>query len=194
MSKKKYLKQKDMKILLELTSEEICDFDCGAICSKKSINKIPYCCDIDKVIPVLYRGEFDYFNKRSDLWKEFKPRNKHERKLVDELESNQVMAKCKGPKKCDRRYRGFVCRNFPTYPYFNSSGKVVGLFFSRTLNGKCVLIDHPEFIRKKYIRDNVKFWNRLLELVPDELEFYQQFAKTSEKRMRSIGKEFIVMR
>lgn len=191
---KKYLIQKDVKVLLEFSDEEICDFDCGEICSKKNRNRIPYCCDIDKVVPILYRAEFEYFQKRSDMWRIFKPRNKEEKKMVEELENYQVLARCKGPKKCDRPYRGFVCRNFPTYPYFNSRGRVVGLFFSRTLNGKCVLIDRPDFIRKKYIRANVKFWNYLFDHIPGEREFHQKFAATSEKRMRTLGKEFIILR
>ena len=191
---KKHLKVKDIEKLLEFTSEEICDFDCGEICSRKNRNRIPYCCDIDKVVPVLYREEFDYFKKRTDMWRLFRPRCKEEKKMVDELDKNQVMARCKGPKKCDRRYRGFVCRNFPTYPYFNGKGRVVGLFFSRTLNGKCVLIDRPEIIRKEYIRSQIKFWNYLLNRVPGEREFYQKFASSSKKRQRTLGKKFIVLR
>ena len=114
--------------------------------------------------------------------------------MVTELDENQVMARCKGPKKCDRRYRGLVCRNFPTYPYFNGKGRVVGLFFSRTLNGKCILVDQPDMIRKRYIRSQIKFWNYLLDRVPGEREFYQKFAASSEKRQRTLGKKFIVLR
>ena len=191
---KKYLTQRDVRILLDLTDEEICDFDCGQICARKNRNKIPYCCDIDKVIPILYRSVFEYFQKHTDMWCLFKPRNKHERKMVEELEDYQVMARCKGAQKCERHYRAFVCRNFPTYPYFNSHGRVVGLFFSRTLNGKCILIDRPEFIRKKYIRANIEFWNYLLDRVTGEREFYQKFARTSEKRHGSLGKDFIILR
>jgi len=191
---RKYLSEKDIKILLDYSSEEIADFDCGEVCSRKNRNKIPYCCDDDKVIPVLYTAELDYYKKHSRLWREFRPRNKHERKMAEELESYNILAKCKGPGKCEREYRAFVCRNFPTYPYFNGNGRVVGLFFSRTLNGKCVLIDKPELIRKKYIRGQVKFWNYIFDRIPGEREFHMQFAKTAEKRMKSLGKEFIVLR
>jgi thiol-disulfide isomerase/thioredoxin len=191
---KKYLSEKDIITLLKLSSEEIADFDCGAECSKRNRNKVPYCCDIEKVIPVLYRAEFDYFSKRSKMWREFKPRNKAEREMAEELEGYNMLAKCRGVAKCERENRGFVCRNFPTYPYFNKSGKVVGMFFSRTLNPNCILIDKPDLIRKEYIRSQIKFWNYIFDRVPGEREFHMKFAKTSEKRMKSIGKEFFVMR
>ena len=191
---KKFLTRKDVVTLLDLASEEICDFDCGEVCASKNRNKVPYCCDDDKVIPVLYRGELEYFQKRSQLWREFKPRTKHERKLVNELEDHNVMARCKGPAKCERDHRGFVCRSFPTYPWFGRNDRVTGLYFSRTLNGKCVLIDRPELIRKKYIRNQIRFWNYLLDRVDGEREFYRDFAASSKKRLTSHGKEFIVLK
>ena len=188
------LTQKDLKILLELSDEEIANFDCGAVCAKKNRNKIPYCCDVDSVIPVLYRAEFEYFQKRSKLWREFRPRSRHEKKMVAELEDYYIMAKCRGPAKCERKHRGLVCRNFPTYPYFDKAGRLVGLFFSRTLNGNCVLIDRPDLIRKKYIKSQMKFWNYLFDRMEGEREFHMKFAQTSEKRLKSIGKNFIVLR
>ena len=54
---KKFLTRKDVVTLLELASEEICDFDCGEVCASKNRNKIPYCCDDDKVIPLPDRNK-----------------------------------------------------------------------------------------------------------------------------------------
>ena len=123
------------------------------------------------------------------MWKKHKP---HKDENLQELVFS-IYAKCKGYGKCDRRFRCIVCRNFPTYPYFNSGGKTIGLFFNRSLKGKCYLIDRPAVIREEFIKANVKFWNFLLPKVPEEWDFYIKFAEQMEKMVKRHGRRFIVL-
>ncbi len=183
------LKKKDFDHIFELLDEEVCDFDCGEICSGRNRESLPYCCDNETAMPVLYHEEYDYLRKCTEMWKKHKPKKGEK---LEELEY-QIYAKCEGPAKCDRRYRGVVCRNFPTYPWFDDDGKVIALFFSRTLKGKCYLVDRPALIRKEFIGTNIEFWNYVLPKVKGEWDFYRSFAKQTEKMVRRHGLNFILL-
>jgi len=183
------LTPKDFKHIYKLLDEEICDFDCGEICSDRNRNGLPYCCDNETAIPVLYHEEYEYLKKRTDMWKKHKPKKSEK---LEELEY-QIYAHCKGPAHCEREHRGIVCRNFPTYPYFDDDGKCIALFFNRTLKGQCYLIDRPALIRKEYIRTNIEFWNYILPKVKDEWDFYRSFAKKMERMANRHELNFVLM-
>lgn len=184
------LTAKDIEYIYKLLDVEMCDFDCGKICASKRKNKIPYCCENIKAMPVLYREEYKFLKAKTKMWKEHKP---HKTEKLSELEFS-IYAKCKGHKNCERRFRGIVCRNFPTYPYFNPGGKTIGLFFNRSLKGKCYLIDRPALIRKDFIEANIEFWNYLLPKIPMEWDFYIRLAEQTEKMLKRHGIRFVILK
>jgi hypothetical protein len=184
------LTDKDIKHMYGLLDGEMCDFDCGEVCSLKHRKRMPYCCENINAMPVLYREEYKYLRSQTKMWKKHNPR---EGEHLDELEFS-IYAKCKGYDKCERRFRGIVCRNFPTYPYFNAGGKAIGLFFNRSLKGRCYLIDRPGVIRKEFIKANIEFWNFLLPKVPDEWDFYIKFAEQMERMVKRHGRRFIILK
>ncbi len=183
------LKEKDFKHIFKLLDEEICDIDCGEICSSRNQEGIPYCCDNETAIPVLYHEEYEYLKTRTDMWEKHKPKKKEK---LEDLEY-QIYVKCRGATECDRRYRAVVCRNFPTYPYFDESGRVIALFFNRTLKGQCYLVDRPALIRKDFVRSNIEFWNYILPKVKGEWDFYRSFAKKVEKMVRRHDLNFVLL-
>ena len=184
------LRKRDFEHMRRLLEEEICDFDCGAICSGRNQERIPYCCDNEISAPVLYHEEYEYLTKRTDMWKKYKPKKSEK---LEDLEY-QIYAKCRGPAKCDRLHRAIVCRNFPTYPYFDEDGRAIALFFNRSLKGKCYLVDRPALIRKEFVRKNIEFWNYVLPKVKGEWDFYRSFAKGMEKMVRRHGLNFVLLR
>jgi hypothetical protein len=184
------LTDRDIEHSLKLLREEICDFDCGAICASRNRDGVPYCCDNSTAIPVLYREEYRYLKKRTGMWRHHKPKKSEK---LEDLEY-QIYAKCRGPENCEREHRGIVCRNFPTYPYFDKNGKCVALFFNRTLKHQCYLVDRPALIRKEFIQANVRFWNFILPKVKGEWDFYRSFADRMERMAKRHGINFVLLR
>jgi hypothetical protein len=183
------LTEKDIKHMYKLLDVEICDLDCGKICAANRKSRVPYCCENVAAMPVLYRKEYKYLRSKTRLWREHKPRKGEG---LEELEFS-IYAKCKGYEKCERRFRGIVCRNFPTYPYFNEGGKVIGLFFNRALKAKCYLTDRPALVRKDFIKANIEFWNYVLPRIPEEWEFHIKFSEKMKKMVQRHELRFIVL-
>jgi hypothetical protein len=184
------LRPKDIRDYYRLLDEEIADFDCGELCARRNRNRIPYCCDVAKAIPLMYREEYDYVRRHTRMWRPYRPEDPDEQ--LDELEYH-VHVECRGPQRCERRWRSIVCRIFPTYPYMDEADRAVGLFFNAVLRDKCILVNRPDLIRTAFIRSHLRFWKALFERHEGEREFHVQLARQTEARHRRLGKPFIVL-
>jgi hypothetical protein len=184
------LRHKDIKEFYRLLDEEIAEFDCGAICARRNRNTVPYCCDISKTIPLMYREEYDYVRRRTAMWRPYDRRKADEK--LDELEYH-VYVECRGPARCERPWRSIVCRIFPTYPYVDERGRATGLFFNTVFRDKCVLAGRPELIRPAFIRSHLTFWNVLFDRHEGERAFHTELARETEAHYRRLGKPFVVM-
>ncbi len=185
---------KELKRLYRDFDIPVSAFDCGEVCAGRRRRKIPYCCDHYEAVPVLYREEYAFLRARTSMWRPFRGRNPAERKMVRDLREDHIYTVCSGPKSCDRRYRGLVCRIFPVYPYLNASGEITGLYFNRTLRGKCILVDRPDFVQPAYIEQAISYWNAFLDLRPEEHEFYCRLTRSTENRVHGQGRRLIVIR
>ncbi|MFQ6092509.1 MAG: hypothetical protein ACE5OR_07500 [bacterium] len=147
-------------------------YDCGRLCAPKN-EGIPSCCDTVRLIPVMYKREFKYLQKRTGLWKRFRPKTKHEKRLVAETDKGTVFGKCLGPERCDRRYRSISCRIFPFEPYLDLEGNLLGLVYNYRLGNKCPLVDKPQLISKKFVSDQIKMWKYIFKKEPSERDVYR---------------------
>jgi hypothetical protein len=184
------LRHSDIEEFYRLLDVEVADFDCGAICARRNRSGVPYCCDISKTVPLLYHEELDYVRRHTRMWRIHKPTNSHEE--FDELEYH-VYAECRGPERCERRWRSIVCRIFPTYPYMDENARAIGLFFNTVLRDRCFLVERPELIRPAFVRSHLAFWNLLFERHAGEKEFHAQLCRQTEARYRRLRKPFVVM-
>lgn len=164
-------------------------FDCGKRCAPHN-EGIPFCCDDEWAVPVLYRTEWAFLKARTDLWRRFRPRNRTERRMVEETHEDHVFAVCRGAHACDRRFRSITCRIFPFYPFLDPEGNLLGLVYNYTLEGKCVLVDRPRWVTRRYRREALRFWRRLLERLPEEKAFFiresAQFRRIMSRRKKPI--------
>ncbi|MBN1919066.1 MAG: hypothetical protein JW889_14265 [Verrucomicrobia bacterium] len=184
------LRPQDIQEFYALLDEEIADFDCGAVCAARNRNKMPYCCDISKAIPLMYFDEYEYVRRHSAMWRPYVPKDPKEK--LDELEYH-LFVECPGPARCERPWRSIVCRIFPTYPYVDDDERAVGLFFNTCLRDKCHLVGRPELVRQAFIRNHVQFWNLLFERHEGEKAFHVNLCRQTEARHRRLRKPFIVM-
>jgi hypothetical protein len=186
------LSEKDFFQLYKILDTPITDTDCGAICSKAN-KGVPICCETSVVIPVLYRPELDYVSRHCDLWKEFTPDPKIDKHLMDDCGYDDVMAVCKGHKKCNRDYRSFVCRTFPFYPFIDEAGNFLGMTYNYDFEGKCAIVGKHEMISKLYIRQFLDAWNYIFQRDEGEFEAHYDLCRDIEKKRKREGKHLHII-
>lgn len=175
----------DFKKLYDILKSPITTFDCGQLCAPTN-GGVPVCCQGEKVIPVLYKGEFAMLMKRTELWRPFVPKDRDEKKLAREL-SDYQLAVCKGAAHCERDNRSLNCRTFPFAPYFDHDGVLAGLVFDyEAAEGKCPLLGFPGVITKRYIEESIDFWATIATEDRAEAEFQWE---ESEKLRRSFAQK-----
>ena len=175
----------DFSALYELLDAPVTAFDCGQLCAPAN-GGVPVCCDHDKVIPVLYKGEFKMLMERTELWRPWKAETRAEKKMKSEL-SDYALCVCKGAAFCERDNRSLNCRTFPFAPYFDHDGVLSGLVFDyEAAEGKCPLLDLPGVATRSYIEQSLDFWAAVCTADRSEAEFQWQEC---EKIRRVFGKK-----
>ena len=58
--------------LLATLTVPVTEIDCGTLCAPDN-DGIPICCDKSRIVPVLYKKEYQVLRARSDLWRPFRP-------------------------------------------------------------------------------------------------------------------------
>ncbi len=168
-------------------------FDCGKKCAPFN-DGIPFCCDSGWVVPIAYRPEWKFLEKRTRLWHEFRPRSESELKLVDEVDpKDSIFIECRGVKHCERDNRSISCRTFPYEPYFDSGGNLLGLVYNRVLEDKCYLVDRHRVATREFIRSFLDFFERLIEKLPSERDLYMEQSRLYRQRMSRRKKPVVVL-
>ncbi|MEI6079967.1 MAG: hypothetical protein WCQ53_04965 [bacterium] len=181
------LTENDFAELYQILDTPVTDFDCGAVCAKSN-EGVPICCEVNVVIPVLYINEYEYVKRHSCLWQDFIPDMKTDKHLMDDCGYDDVMAICKGHKKCERKYRSFVCRTFPFYPFIDESGSFLGLTYNYDFEDKCVLVGKHDIISKHYIKQFLEAWNYMFHKDESEFEAHYNLCRDIEKSRKRKGK------
>ena len=166
------LTEKDIEFIYRNFDSTPTSFDCGKVCAPKN-EGIPFCCDSGWLLPVMYKREFAYLKEKTNLWKRFRPKTKHEKNIVEETDKETVFGECLGHERCDRRYRSVSCRIFPFEPYLDLEGNLLGIVFNYTLGNKCPLVDKPKLISKKFISDQIRMWNYIFKKELSERDVYR---------------------
>lgn len=190
----------EIEYYYSLLNEEITDYDCGELC-KPYNNGIPYCCSTKNAVPLLYKSELKYLQSIGDLWHEWIPKTKEDKKLKKEETDEQIFCECKGYQFCIREQRSISCRTFPLEPYLDRRGVFVGLTFIQTFTEKdpdtgqikCPLTKRPQDIRQEFIDTHYMFWEKLLLRREEEYETYLHTSKKLRREFKKTGKKFIVL-
>jgi len=166
------LTEKDFEYIYRHYDSTPVRFDCGTLCAPKN-DGVPFCCDSGWLIPVMYEREFASLRERTDLWKRFRPKTNHEKKIVEETDKSSIFGTCLGHERCDRRFRSVSCRVFPFEPYLDLEGNLLGLVYNYRLGNKCPLVDRPKLISRKFVSDQLKMWKYIFEREPSERDVYR---------------------
>jgi hypothetical protein len=193
---KSRLTEKQIRRFYRLLSTPMTRFNCGRLCAPAN-GGIPLCCDRSEVIPILFLGEFRWHRARSRFWKRTRPRNRGEKKLMDEATAYTVFAECPGVKDCRRSLRALVCRLYPFEPYVAKDGHVKGLVYSEgaRTNDACPLIGRKRnTYRGEYIRNAIQVWSEILASIPEEQELYYDESRKLDRKYRRKKTPLLIFR
>jgi len=171
--------------LLKILHAPVTDIDCGTLCAPDN-DGVPICCDKERIVPVLYRGEYALLRERSDLWRPFRPSTKQQESLGDDMRSCDRLCECKGVAHCERENRSLACRTFPLEPYLDHEGDLVGLVWNYDFQGTCPLVAARHRVRGDYVDQCMTMWETAFGWSEDEWEFH--FGH-SESLRRSFGQK-----
>jgi hypothetical protein len=161
----------------ELLDESLTPYDCGKLCAPSHGGE-PLCCQVENAVPMLYREEFEYLQKRTELWRRWKPKTAIDKKMKREEETRiLIFCECKGAKHCERHNRSVGCRTFPLEPYFDENGEFVGLIFMKEFRNKCPLISRLKDIKQSVIDKHYEFWKLIMEIKKDEFDLYKSTSR-----------------
>ena len=155
----------------------ISDLDCGQKCAPFNANGIPFCCDICQAIPAAYKSEWEYLQKRTDLWhlwkkEECQSTEDGQEQAIEDLPDNMLLLACKGVQHCQRNYRAISCRQFPFFPYVSEDFRFIGLAYEWEFENQCWVISHLEQVSDAYRQEFVHTFDEIFNLWPEEMESY----------------------
>lgn len=187
------LSEDEIAYYFTLLDEEITEFNCGSLCAPENDGE-PFCCKVENAVPFLYKQEFSFLKKRSDLWSVWEPETKHEIKLKKDTETEDtIFCKCKGVSYCERENRSISCRTFPLEPYIDKRDVFVGLVFMQEFSHGCPLTSRAKDIRQEFVDSHFIFWEKLMLRKSDEFETYKKSSKKYRAKREKSGKSFPIL-
>jgi hypothetical protein len=146
------------------------------------------------VVPIAFKDEWKYLEKKTNLWHEFRPRNSDEFDLIDEIDEDEsVFIECKGVKYCERENRSISCRTFPFEPYLDTRGNLLGLVYNRVIEDKCYLVDRPQIVTKEFVRQYMRFIEKFFKMLPSEKELYMEQSRIYRNLISRRKKPLVVL-
>ncbi len=176
-----------LEYLYQLMDVEITDFDCGQLCTDSN-NGVPFCCDVEKTVPVLFNDEYDFISRKfPGFWQKLDADSPLLQHLDVELDLDiECFAVCPGCQACNRSARALVCRLYPFEPYCDEKGNVVGITFNYD-EDQCPLLKKDDLrVNPQYIKNSMTVWRYIFQLMPE----YQELFTEVSQGLRDSGREF----
>lgn len=189
----KALAKEEIEYYYSLLQEEVTEYNCGSLCAPSN-GGVPVCCQADNALPALYKAEYEMLSARTDLWKEYVPATKQEKKEFAEYDLRKItFCECKGIEHCERENRSISCRTFPLEPYLDTRGILIGLVFMREFLTKCPLTTKAKDIRQAFIDSHFLFWEKLLFRLDSEYEVYWDSSRAYRRWSKRTGKPLTIL-
>ncbi len=176
--------------------------DCGKRCAPHNVGGKPFCCDILHAVPTAYDTEWVYLEKNTNLWHPWKgdslgetPEEAQEEfeNLRQETPDNMILLECLGPDVCQRDYRALTCRQFPFFPYVDSSGEFLGLSYYWEYEEICWLISNLELVTEVYRKEFIQAFKNIFSDMPKELEAFQIHSAHMRDEFLKMGRKPLVL-
>ena len=142
-------------------------FDCGRKCAPHN-DGVPVCCSADHAVPIVDKSEYALLKSRTDLWRDYVPKDAAGRKIVADMHAHCEAVECKGVQFCERDNRSMACRAFPFFPYFTREKKLVGLAYYWDFEDRCWIISNLQVVDRGFVREFVTAYEALFAVDEDE--------------------------
>ena len=166
--------------------------DCGRYCAPLNGGQ-PVCCTVDHAIPSASPPEWKVMQKRTDMWRRYKPKDAESRKVVKEIEETCIACVCKGAAHCERENRLLGCRAFPFFPYLMRDGTLFGLAYYWTFEDRCWIISNLEVVEKQYVREFVEAYEMLIEADDGEFEAFHDQSSAMRRVFSRAGRDIPII-
>jgi len=161
--------------------------DCGKKCAPHNPNGKPFCCDICHAVPAVYKSEWNYLEKTTNLWHEWRGDEcedmspKEVRQLKSDVPDEMILLACLGPDQCQRSYRSLSCRQFPFFPYVTSEYQFAGLAYEWEFESKCWVISNLSQVTQVYRDEFVQSYDQLFTKFQDQFDNYAFHSERMRK-------------
>jgi hypothetical protein len=178
----------DIRGLYDEFDTPVAGLDCGKKCAPHNPSGKPFCCDICHAVPAAYQEEWDYLQKNTDLWHEWRgdecqPGGENEREaLAAETPEGMLLLACLGPDKCQRPYRALSCRQFPFFPYITADDRFLGLAYEWEFENTCWVVSNLGTVTESYRQQFVQTHDRLFSFSQQAFESYQFHSERLRER------------
>lgn len=148
------------------------------MCAPHNPSGKPFCCDICHAVPAVYKSEWKYLKRNTNLWQEWSGdecgelSRKEKVKIESSIPKNMILLACLGPSQCQREFRALSCRQFPFFPYVSSDYRFLGLAYEWEFEPKCWVISNLSRVRRKYREEFVRTYDHLFAAFQEEFENY----------------------
>jgi hypothetical protein len=158
-------------------SAEMTDFDCGKFCASHNPSGMPFCCDICQAVPAVYVQEWEYLQRSTDLWHQWRGDECPEElsdteNLTSETPQHMLLLACQGPAHCQRQYRALSCRQFPFFPYISTDYRFIGLAYEWEFEQTCWVIRNLGVVTAAYRSEFIQTYDFIFNLWQDDLASY----------------------
>jgi len=175
--------QIDVRRFYDRFDAPVTEFDCGALCAPHNPNGKPFCCDICHAVPAVYQQEWQYLQRSTDLWHEWRgdecsDSSGNLAEVHSETPENMLLLACKGPQHCVRRFRSISCREFPFFPYISSDYRFLGLAYDWSFEASCWVISNLGSVTMQYRQEFIRAYDDLFSLWPEELDSYAGLSES----------------
>jgi hypothetical protein len=182
----------DIRSIYDGFNSPIAEFDCGKKCAPHNPSGKPFCCDICHAVPAAYESEWNYLERSTDLWHEWRRDECEDMTSTDivrlkaDTPKNMVLLACLGPSQCQRDFRALSCRQFPFFPYVTSEYRFIGLAYEWEFESKCWVISNLSSVTQKYREEFIRTYDKLFATFQGE---FDQYAYHSERMRDHFGKQ-----
>lgn len=164
----------------------ISELDCGKKCAPYNPGGKPFCCDTCHAVPTVYHAEWDYLKVNTSLWHiwmgdecadtaEYAETERE--RLQTETPHDMRLVACLGPEQCQRDFRGLTCRQFPFFPYLDSSGEFLGLSYYWEYEEQCWVISNLDVVQSAYREQFIQAFEQLFSHYPEDVRSYQAYSE-----------------
>jgi hypothetical protein len=159
--------------IYDLFNSPITSQDCGKKCAPYNEYGVPFCCDLQHLVPTAFVNEWEYLRHSSNLWYLWRSEEPGLTQLLrNEIPEGHLLIQCLGHKHCQRSYRSISCRAFPFAPYITDSGEFIGFSYYWEYENRCWLISNLDQVSRGYIVKFIGAYDQIFHEFPEEfIEF-----------------------